>query len=81
MGGDLLCQGGGEARFFIEVLKHKFVDKELVLYTGAKINEIPRWCFYYFDKIKYGPYVESLKCQDKPYGSSNQGIITKGIDY
>ena len=81
MGGDLLCQDQREAEYFTSIMRGNFSDKPLILYTGALIDDIPHWCYELFDSIKYGPYIESLKCNDPRFGSSNQKIINKGVDY
>jgi organic radical activating enzyme len=83
MGGDLLEQNETEAILFSNELSEWLKNKniKLVLYTGARKEHIPLWCFYVFNGIKYGPYVDSLKQTSSLYGSSNQKFITKGDDY
>jgi anaerobic ribonucleoside-triphosphate reductase activating protein len=46
--------------------------KQLVLFTGFNLTNIPSWCFRIFDKIKYGRYDENLRT-DGELASSNQG--------
>jgi anaerobic ribonucleoside-triphosphate reductase activating protein len=78
MGGDLLCQSETDAILFSLSLKGHFYSTELHLYTGSNKEDIPDWCYVVFDRIKYGPFIESLKCENRPYGSLNQGIVVKG---
>lgn len=77
MGGDLLSQDESEAINFINNLKFSFPSKTLTLYTGENFDSIPEWCFDKFDAIKYGPFIEELKCEHPLYGSSNQGYWIK----
>ena len=81
LGGDLLCQPVEEAEKFISDLKKEFPTYQFILFTGSEKDEIPDWCYRLFDSIKYGKFIENLRCYGKPYGSSNQGILKKGIDY
>lgn len=81
MGGDPLQQKDILSLWmFVGSLKRNFPDKTLVLYTGADKKNIPDWCFALFDEIKYGPYIQELKCDNPLYGSSNQIYIVKGGD-
>ena len=80
LGGDLLCQDDYKAKELIKDVRANFPKKHLYLFTGAELDEIPMWCFKYFDTIKYGKYVEELKQEGFP-SSSNQKVIKKGVDY
>ena len=75
MGGDPLCQDETELLIFISELLP--LDKILVLYTGAEVEEIPDWCYAVFDEIKYGKFILANQCENKLYGSTNQHYITK----
>lgn len=80
LGGDLLCQNDKQADLLVWTIRTLLEDKQLMLFTGAELEEIPLWAFEYFDIIKYGSYKEELKQEGFP-SSSNQRIIYKGIDY
>ena len=48
------------------------------IYTGFEYEEIAESeLAQRADVLVVGPYVESLRCEGKPYGSSNQRIIRK----
>ena len=81
MGGDLLSQDEKRALLLAFSLKWSFNFITLILYTGEEEKNIPNWCYEYFDQIIYGKYIKELKCENPLYGSSNQKIIYKGIDY
>lgn len=80
LGGDLLCQPNREAESFIGVLKFFLPDKRLWLFTGKEKDEIPEWCFEYFDVIKTGRYLKELPPKNG-LASSNQKLLYKGKDY
>lgn len=49
------------------------------IYTGFDYNEIRHTKLAGLaDVLVTGPYIESLRCEGKPYGSSNQEIHIKG---
>jgi hypothetical protein len=80
MGGDLLCQNGIEVLTFCGKLIKYFRDKELWLFTGAEIEEVPDYVKTTFDVIKTGRYVQELHQEGFP-ASSNQKVLRKGDDY
>ena len=79
-GGDLLCQDNIEAFEFSRKLKHVFPEKELWLFTGAELDQVPDWAKQIYDWIKTGPYKKEL-AQDGFPASSNQKLNRKGFDY
>ena len=60
-------------------VKEKFPTKDIWLYTGYRMDEIPRSCMEileYVDTLVDGRFVERLKDVNLPYvGSANQRII------
>ena len=77
VGGDLLCQNEEDALKLIVGLKTAFPTQGFWLFTGLPtLEQMPKWCFYNFDVIKYGEYKEELKQEGFP-ASSNQQIWKK----
>lgn len=72
LGGDLLDQP--EAEEYARKVRSMHQVTPMYLFTGEDLENIPEWCFEVFDWIKYGPYVEELKCKGFP-SSTNQGIV------
>ena len=62
-----------------KVVKAKFPKKNIWLYTGYRIEDIPeemREILQYIDTLVDGRFVEELKYVNLPYvGSSNQRVI------
>jgi len=81
IGGDLLCQKPSEAFLFSYELRYEFQDKKLWLFTGADQEEIPKWCFKFFDVIKVGRYMEELRDESYELASTNQKYLRKEVDY
>lgn len=80
MGGDLLDQDIIEMMDFCKLLQVSFSDKELWLFTGKQIQEIPEELLEIFDYIKVGEYKEELQQEGFP-SSKNQKLLKKGVDY
>lgn len=79
-GGDPLYKSNYETILSLcKTIKKKFPKKDIWLYTGYRIEEIPeeeRDILHYIDVIADGRFVEELKDVNLPYvGSSNQRII------
>lgn len=79
-GGDPLYKSNYETILSLcKAIKKKFPQKDIWLYTGYRIEEIPeeeRDILHYIDVIVDGRFVEELKDVNLPYvGSSNQRII------
>lgn len=81
LGGDLLCQKGNKAEYFILRLKDVFSDKKLWLFTGKDLEEVPQWAKTQFDVIKTGRYNQEYLQENGILASSNQKFNYKGIDY
>lgn len=63
----------------LDIVK-KLKDFDIAVYTGHKIEEVPKELLDYIKYIKTGSFVEKLKTTTKPYvGSSNQEF--KGVDH
>lgn len=62
-----------------KTIKKKFPNKNIWLYTGYRVEDIPeemKEIFQYIDTVVDGRFVEELKDVNLPYvGSSNQRII------
>lgn len=80
LGGDLLHQNEQEALDFSNMLRTSFPNKELWLFTGEELDDIPNWAKEIFDYIKTGCYREDLQQEGFP-SSSNQKLLKRGIDY
>jgi anaerobic ribonucleoside-triphosphate reductase activating protein len=80
LGGDLLSQDEHEAFWFVLRLRTLFTIKKMWLFTGKDKEEVPSWCFEFFDYIKVGRYDENLKKEGFP-ASSNQRLLKKGLEY
>ena len=49
---------------------------DVCLYTGRSLSEVPPRIMSRLRCIKYGPYIEGLRCTDRPFvGSSNQSFV------
>lgn len=77
LGGEPLDQEGYEFMTFMVSLKARFPTLQFMLFTGHVFSDIPLWCFDMFDRIKYGPYLDTLKQEGFP-ASSNQAVWKKG---
>lgn len=74
-GGDLLCQNKNTAEEFSKVLKETWPDKYRWLFTGCEPDKLPDWVWNYYDIIKSGPYIQTLKQEGVFPASSNQELI------
>ena len=72
LGGEPLLQ---DDSFFLLVyaLRKKFPKFKYTLFTGFNLDEINLNVFPYFDRIKYGRYIEELRTEGEYLASSNQG--------
>jgi organic radical activating enzyme len=79
-GGDLYFQDEIEAMHLCSTLKLCFPDKELWLFTGAELNQVPNWYLKIFTYIKSGVYDENVRQEGFP-ASRNQKLNQIGKDY
>ena len=73
-GGDLLCQNGSIAEYFSRIACDLWQDKYKWLFTGCEYEKLPEWVWNYYDIVKCGQYVETLKQEGFP-ASSNQILV------
>lgn len=79
-GGDLLCSPKEKAIAFSGLVRFYFPDKELWLFTGGELENIPEEVKQFYDVIKCGEYKEDLKQEGLFPATSNQRLaIRKGI--
>lgn len=81
LGGDPLCQDNNEFMRLVTCITAAFPTKRLWLFTGAEIDDVPLWCQFYFNVIKTGKFEEDLFQQGKFPASSNQKVLSRGVDY
>jgi len=79
-GGDLYYQDEIEAMHLCSTLKLCFPEKELWLFTGAEIKQLPNWYLKVFDWVKTGVYNENEKQEGFP-SSKNQKLNQRKKDY
>lgn len=82
IGGEPLDQPHDEFVKFLSVLKDKFSELNIWIYTGYEINQVSNDILELVDYIKCGQYIEELKSDDgfkSEYGptlvTSNQYIV------
>lgn len=71
-GGEPLLQKEGLI-LLVKFLYEKGYD--IGLYTSYQLEEVPKEILEYLNFIKVGEYIESLKIENRYYGSSNQKMI------
>ena len=65
----------------LELLAKLPEDMNVWIYTGFEYDEIKDTKLAKrADVLVTGPYIQSLRCEGKLYGSSNQKIIYKGVN-
>jgi len=82
IGGEPLDQNHDEFLAFLQILKNRFPELGIWIYTGYEIHQVPSDILRYSDYIKCGRYIEKLRSDDgfkSEYGptlaTSNQYII------
>lgn len=73
LGGEPLDQDEVEMRVLSKELRKVFPKKELWLFTGYNFSSVPEWIWQYYDYVKVGSYMETLKKEGFP-SSSNQKL-------
>lgn len=86
LGGEPLLQNHLELLDMLKILKNRFPDKELWVWTRFEIEEINKDILKTIDYVKTGRYLPQLKTDsnqqyDINLATSNQKIFKIGVDY